>query len=408
MLFSGIFHARRMKKFLFSGGLILAIVLITFLRILRPERFVNPELFANLTLFITEMKASSFILLPNRWLGESIFHFLNKGININTLIFISLLFLTSYVTAVMLLVVFKKFHYKGWALLQEGEIVHFREKMLRAAQSETFPERMEGAKKVSRFLSFIHPQSRVLLKKDLFCQMRDEKNIHQMLILLSLIVIYLFSISALPMNWEVYYAAQIKYIVSFFNLGLILVILASLCSRLVYPAVVSEGAFLWLLKTSPVSSGRYGWTKFLLFFIPLFIVGQLLIISSSFFIGIEKTFVILSILTVTLVCASFVGMSIAFGISNMKKRTSDTQREQIRTGSTAYMLASVLLILVTLVLEIIPTFLYFLKEAKQGVFTQKVWILIGAVIFVLLLMNSFVTVISMRLSMKKIDNLQPN
>jgi hypothetical protein len=92
----------------------------------------------------------------------------------------------------------------------------------------------------------------------------------------------------------------------------------------------------------------------------------------------------------------------------MKKRTSDTQREQIRTGSTAYMLASVLLILVTLVLEIIPTFLYFLKEAKQGVFTQKVWILIGAVIFVLLLMNSFVTVISMRLSMKKIDNLQPN
>ena len=135
-------------------------------------------------------------------------------------------------------------------------------------------------------------QSRMFIKKDLLYQIRDVKNLHQILIIFSLIVVYLFSIASLPLNWE-YYAVQLKYIISFFNLGLILIIIASLCSRLVYPAVVSEGNFLWIIKTSPITPKRYIWTKFLFFFIPIFALGQLLAIVSSFSIGTEKIFILL-------------------------------------------------------------------------------------------------------------------
>ena len=407
ILLSSIFHVGKMKKFLLSAGLVLAICLIIFLRVLRPERFVNPELFANLTLFLTEMKTPSFILMPNRWLSESIFNFVAGNFSSDTLLFISSLFLTSYVTGVILLAAFKRYHYKGWALLQEGGTVRSKGEKLRGAGTGQLSEGVMIAKPAKPLLRLVDPQSRMFIKKDLLYQIRDEKNIQQFVILLVLIVIYLFSISALPVNWE-YYAVQLKYIISFFNLGLILIIIASLCSRIVYPAVVSEGIFLWIIKTSPATSKRYTWTKFLFFFIPVLVIGQLLVISSSFLIDIEKAFILLEVITTTLVCASFVSMAAFFGIFDMKKIMADTQREQMKTGSTVYMLSSVFLILLTLALEIVPTFLFFLKEAKKGVFSQKVWIILGAVVLALVLVNFFITAISMRLSMKKIDNLQPS
>jgi ABC-2 type transport system permease protein len=399
---SSIFCIRKLKKFLLSTGIVIVVLSVTMLRIFKPERFVNPELFANLTLFISEIKTPSFILLPNRWLSESLFNFLSKSFSSNTLIFISLLFLTSYITTVFLQIIFKRYYYRGWGVLQEGDIT-LKGKRLQASLITPVAKEIKISKFVEPLMRMLNTQSRMFIKKDLLYQIRDVKNIHQIFILLLLIIVYLFSIASLPLNWE-YYAVQLKYIISFFNLGLILIIIASLCSRLVYPAVISEETSLWIIKTSPMTPKRYIWTKFLLFFIPIFILGQLLITLSSFFIGIEKAFILLKIITTTLLTFSLVSLAIVFSISDLKHTIS--VKEQPRAGSTAYMLISVFLIFFTLALEIIPVFLYFLKEARKGTFTQTAWIAIGAIIFVLFLVNLLVTALSIHLSMKKIDNLQ--
>ena len=399
ILLSNIFHIRRLKKYLLSTGIVAVVLLVTLLRIFKPERFVNPELFANLTLFISEIKTPSFILLPNRWLSESLFNFLGKSFSANTLIFISLLCLTSYITTVFLQIIFKRYHYRGWGLLQEGDIT-LKGKRLQASLITPAAKGITISKFIGPLMRMLDTQSRMFIKKDLLYQIRDEKNLHQILIIFSLIVVYLFSIASLPLNWE-YYAVQLKYIISFFNLGLILIIIASLCSRLVYPAVVSEGNFLWIIKTSPITLKRYIWTKFLFFFIPIFALGQLLTIVSSFSIGTEKIFILLEVITTALLTFSLVSLSLVFSISDLK-----SVKEQTKTGSTAYMLISVFLILFTLALEVIPVFLYFLKEAGKGAFTRTAWIAIGVMISVLFLVNLAATALSIRLSMKKIGNLQ--
>jgi ABC-2 type transport system permease protein len=398
LLLSNIFHIRRLKKYLLSTGIVAVVLLVTLLRIFKPERFVNPELFANLTLFIGEIKTPSFILLPNRWLSESLFNFLGKSFSSNTLIFISLLCLTSYITTVFLRTIFKRYHYRGWELLQEGDIT-FKGQRLQATLITPAKNGITISKFIGPLIRMLDVQSRMFIKKDLLYQIRDEKNIQQMFIILSLIIIYLFSISALPLNWE-YYAVQLKYIISFFNLGLILIIIASLCSRLVYPAVVSEGSFLWIIKTSPITPKRYILTKFLFFFIPIFALGQLLTIVSSFSIGTEKIFILLEVITTALLTFSLVGLAVVFSISDLK-----SVKEQTKTGSTAYMLISVFLILFTLALEVIPVFLYFLREAGKGAFTRTALIAIGVMISVLFLVNLAVAALSMRLSIKKLDNL---
>jgi ABC-2 type transport system permease protein len=395
ILISGVFQIRKLKNFMFSAGVISAVAIAALLRFFSPERFVNPELFANLTLFLSEIKAPFFILLPNRWISESIFNFLGKSLNIYTIIFISLLILTAYITTILSQIIFQRYHYRGWGLFQKGGII------------------LEGKRHYStmkffyRLLSIFNRKSIVLTGKDLLYQIRDVTNIHQIFILFSLIVIYLFSISALPLNWE-YFSRQLRYIVSFFNLGLILIIITSICSRIIYPAIVSEGSFLWLIKTSPIRTKRYIRSKFFFFFIPVFLIGQILTIVSSYLIGIEKEVFFLKIFTTFILSLSLVSLAVFFGISDLRHKINEVSDEQTRSGSTIYMIVSVFLIFFTLTIEIIPLFLYFLKGTTKMALTVIGWYLIGGVISILLLANLIIIYMSIYLSNKRFDELQIN
>ncbi len=402
MFVSSLFSVRRFKKLLVSASIVVVVLLVTLLRVLKPERFVNPELFANLTLFISELRTPSFILLPSRWLSDSLFAFLRGSFNFDALIVLVLLFLTSYVTSILLLGIFKKCHYKGWTLLQEGDII-LRGRVARARRSITFPWRQAVGSVIGTLSKAIGVQSAVLVKKDFLSQLRDAQNVHQVLIIGSLISVYLFSVASLPLNWEGY-AVQLKYIISFFNLGLVLIIVAAICSRLVYPVVSSEAISSWIMKTSPMTPKRYVWTKFFFFLIPVFVFSQVLTIFSSFFIGIEGAFRTLIIVTTALLSMSLVSIAITFGVSEFKLGAVANQ-EQVRAGSTAYMFVSVFLILFTLALEIVPIFLYFLKEATKGEFTQRGWQVAAMVIVTVLLANLVATLLSIRLGIKRFGKL---
>lgn len=392
IMLSGIFHIRRIRRFLLSAGVITVIIIVTLIRLFKPERFVNPEFFANLKLFLVELKTPSFILLPNRWLSEAIFNYIDKDFK-DLIIYVPVLLLTSYITTLMLTSIYRRFYYRGWSLLQGGSAVSGKRKRY-------MPRIFDGLKWLP-----IDIQRLAILKKDILYQVKDIRNIHQHLILLSLIIIYLFSIASVPLNW-VEYAVELKYIVSFFNLGLILIIIASLSSKLVYPAILSEGRALWAIKTSPLMSGRYIWTKFIFLLIPILIVGMSLIAFSSFFIRIEGALFGIVILTTVLLCISLVGMAIGFSISDLKNMVSAGEEEEIKTGNTIYMIISVILVLFTLALGVIPIYLYFLKESAGAEFTQKAWLIIGGAVSVLLFVNILITFISMRFSIKRFEDIQ--
>jgi len=99
-------------------------------------------------------------------------------------------------------------------------------------------------------------------------------------------------------------------------------------------------------------------------------------------------------------------MAIVFGISDLRQTINEEVKEQTGTGNTIYMIVSVFFILFTLTLEIIPVFLYFLKEAAKITFTAKAWLIIGGMLFILFLVNLLVTSISIHLSIKRYEKLQ--
>lgn len=406
LIIAGLFNIGKLKKVLLSAGLFAVALIVLLVRVFEPERFVNPQLFANATLFLSETKAPAFVLLPNRWISEALFSLVTNKVNSDAYIFIALLFLTVYITGVFAHIIFKKFHNRGWKLLQEGEGSAEERK-------KTFLHKLANKVSVTgffiKFVSLLfNTETAMLIKKEFAYQTRDSKNVNQLLILLTLIVVYLFSIAALPLNWnDIAQAVRLKHFVSLFNLGIVLIILSSICSRVIYPIILYEGPGLWAIKTSPVSSIRYILTKSFFFFIPLFFLGQTLTIVSSYFINIERELIVIKSATTGVMSLSLVSMAILFGISNLRQTLkSESDKGEAKSGNTMYMLLSVLLISLTLLAEFIGIFYYFLNEPVLLTLTQSPkQILFGAIALIAVL-NIFITVVSTMMSIRKFRRLE--
>lgn len=389
------FRPSKIRVFLVSSGIALFAALVILFRIFRPEQFVNPELFANLTLFVSELKTPSFILFPNRWIGETVFTYL-EGRFSTALLFATMLLLTAYLSSVLALIMFKGSFTAGWSRMQEGSSAHLATR----TRGSSFDSLL------SSVLLLSSRASRAIARKDILYQFRDIKNINQIILLFSLITVYLFSISALPLNWESTYNFQLKYIIAFMNLGLVLFILSALCSRIIYNAIISEASYIWIYKTSPSTPKRFILTKFLFFCIPLSIITAVLILFSFHFINVERALITLIFLTAILSGFSLSSMAIAFGVADIRQKLKDPGKEQTGAESALYLIVSLLFIGLTLLLEAVPVYFYFMKESGSAIFIEKTWIVLGITLGGIVLLNLGITVVSIQKSVKRYNDLQ--
>lgn len=390
-----LFKPGKIKAFLLSSGITLFAILVLLFRIFKPEKFVNPEFFANLTLFVSELKTPSSILFPSRWIGEAIFTFLVGRLS-TTLFFATVLLLTTYLSSILAMIMFNRFFVAGWLRMQEGSSTNFKPR----THGSFISSLLSGM-----FFSSTR-ESRAIVKKDILYQFRDIKNINQVILLFSLIAIYLFSISALPLNWESTYILQLKYIVAFMNLGLVLFIVSALCSRIVYNAILSEIPYIWIYKTSPLTPTRFIITKFFFFSIPLIMITATLILFSSHFINVERAIIGLILLTGVLSGFSLSGMAIAFGVADITQNLKDSGKEPAGSESSLYLLISLLFIGLILLLDAVPVYFYFMKEAGKATPFERTWLVLGIAVGMNVLLNLGVTIGSLWKSINKHNKLQ--
>ncbi len=379
-------HARRLKNISVATLIISAVLFITVLRLLRPEYLVNPELFANLTIFITELKTPSFILLPSRWLSEVISRLSEKKADTDTLLFLSAIISTSYIIFLLTMEIFKKYFYSGWERLQEGVIKSSRLSLLKL---QTL---------VEKIFSWTGQEIRALIKKEIISYIRDSRNLQELPVLFALIIIYAFSISALPLNWEGY-AERLRYMASLFNTGIIMIIISALSARVVYP-LLSEGPSTWLIKTSPVSIDRYICTRYFLFLLPLFSIGEGLIIFSIFFISVQKAYQIGLILTTGLSTSSILSITFLSGFSKKGIINSLTDSEKPRAPAI-YMLISLFIIGINLLFMIIPVLDLFRSETGK-INTN----FLNLSYCIIVIINTLITFLSLQQSIKKYRRLE--
>jgi ABC-2 type transport system permease protein len=223
--------------FVFFGLLLLVMLIVTF-RLMRPERLVNPETFATLILYLRDMGTPSSPLLPTTWAFDSLNAALS-GRRGETLFHLSLAWSCAAALTFVVTWFAGAFYFAGYTKAQTTAEKLFPHKETLRGNRHRFWERFSGpgwAFAVKEFRTFF----------------RDQTQWPQLFLIATLIVIYLYNFSVLPLGQSKIKTIYLQNIFSFLNMGLASFVLTAVAARFVYPAVSFEGDAFWIVRAAPI------------------------------------------------------------------------------------------------------------------------------------------------------------
>jgi ABC-2 type transport system permease protein len=279
-------------------GLLTGSILLSAIRVMQPEQLVTAEGKMRLVTFVQNLYKPWMTALPSEWVTNILFaqsqnNFI--GIMVN---FLSL-FIVAFLLVLIVYVVAKFFYKRTWAdAVVMSPAVHKEvgwQIMLRV-----FPYSLRG-----------------LIRKDLLSFNRNTMEKGSLLILIPLGFVYLYSMYVLNrhiqnVNEEQIFSFLYVYLFNFFYAS---VVISGLSGRWVLPSVSSEGNNFKLIKKSSTSLKDFLKAKFFLGFIPLLLLGQMLILCSSFILHLQFYFVLVSVFTMGILCWGITLISLIIGMS---------------------------------------------------------------------------------------------
>jgi hypothetical protein len=108
-------------------------------------------------------------------------------------------------------------------------------------------------------------------------------------------------------------------------MGLALFVLTAVTARFAYPAVSMEREAFWLVKASPLSIRTFLWIKFFIYYFPLLILTEVLIVATNILLQVTPFMMTLSTLTVF-----FTVPGIVSRLPGFQSRKSDPDDNQFR------------------------------------------------------------------------------
>ena len=194
-----------------------------------------------------------------------------------------------------------------------------------------------------------------LLWKERVAFFRDVKHWSQMLLIVGLVFVYLFSISRLPHD-----APEFWSLIAFLNVGTAGFVIAALGLRFTFPAISLEGRGWWILKSSPLTIGQIMRQKFFFSLAPTLAVALILGWMTTRFIGADRFTTQVSIAALLGVAVVLCGMGVGLGALFPRFTVENVHQIESSLGGFVYMAASLFYIGGTLSILAWPMRMHFL------------------------------------------------
>lgn len=164
---------------------------------------------------------------------------------------------------------------------------------------------------------------------------RDVKHWSQILLVLGLIFVYLFSIQRLPLDDE-----NLRGLVSFLNIGTAGFVIAALGLRFTYPSISIEGRSWWVVRSAPVSIDDLMRQKFLFSAIPMTALALILSVSTNYLLEADRFTAIVSTASLLVISWAICSMGIGFGALFPMFTVENIHQIESSLGGFVYMAAS--------------------------------------------------------------------
>jgi len=346
LLLVNTFPARRARDILMLMGLLFAASLVMLLRFIRPEQLMKVESLPDLTDFFATLQSPITPMLPSFWAGEALFASLRGGID---WLHFSALWTTAIAAVVVVRMANERWYFTGYSRAQESPKARFTQLRQLEAAVRLLP------------LSTIRRQ---LLIKDLKIFLRDVSQWSQLLLLMALVLVYLYNFRVLDLERIPYMTAVVKNLYAFVNLAMAGFVMATVAVRFVFPAVSSEGAAFWIIRTSPVPLRDFLCSKFWTGLVPVLALTEILTVVGNEFLGVDPFVKVMAALAIVFMSFALVGLAIGLG-ARYPRFNADPTQVAGSYGGVAFMIQAVLFVIVMIGLLGWPASIYLFQHARH-------------------------------------------
>lgn len=348
-----LFPARRTKDVVMLLSVLLIMGLFLLFRFLRPERLVNPEAFFSVMHYVSTLKGTDSPYLPTHWIAEVLWgQLLAGGRGSSQWFFATLTWSTAGALVVINTWLARGIYYRGYSKSQQAK-----------------KRKMQGGGILESMIRGLTPmlgeEQRALIAKDIRTFFRDNTQWSQLLLLGALIVVYLYNFTVLPLDKSPIRVDFLQNELAFFNMGLAGFVLSAVSARFVFTSVSSEGEAYWLVRSSPLSTWRFLWAKYLLFILPMLVLVEALIILTNYLLEVSDLMMILSSLTMGFMSFGIVALAVGLGAAYPRFRYENISQVATGFGGVVYMIMSTLFIGVVIVLEAGPVYILFMADMHE-------------------------------------------
>ncbi len=301
--------------------------------------------------------------LPNHWIAEALYWTM-RGEPSYAISYSLLLLGTTVIAFGGMTIAGQRLFYKSWlsslevSMAGETHFKRFRFLDLTAA-------------------SRLNSQTSVLLKKEIWIFLRDPSQWIHLGIIAILVATFLVSVAGIDFKQPLPSFQTLSYIVLLiFSIFLI----ASIALRFVFPNISAEGLNFWSVLSAPVPRRKVFRIKFLLAFLPLLFLSELLMIFSHRSLG--KYSAVIVAATVVMLCSSFalVGLNLGAGSFFANYREKNPIRIASSQSATLTFLFCIVYIVVLIGVLILPLSGYFGHLLRDTPFSMETfWYAIGVI-----------------------------
>ena len=380
--------ARRIRSMSIFFGLCLFLVLFFAFRFLQPERLVDPEVFSTTLVYLKSLKTPAPPYLPSTWACDSLKAALSGHIQ-QGMFHMALSWTWAGVMVFMAIIIADAQYFKGLSKAQTAQVRLFR-------------NRFSGI----HCQGFLPGPVRAFINKEIRTFFRDQTQWSQLFLIAALVVIYLYNFNALPLEKAPIKTVYLQNLLSFLNMGLAGFVLTAITARFAYPAVSIEREAFWLVKSVPIALRSYLWIKFFIYFLPLLILTEILIIATNILLKVTPFMMALSTTTIFFLVPGVVAMGIGFGAAYPDFKTDNPAQTVTSFGGILFMMVCGGYIGAVIFIEAGPVYNIFMADIREKGLTVFEWTWVTGSFVLVLLLSIAAIIIPMKFGEKKLSELQ--
>ncbi len=376
--------ASRMKNIFLFFSILFFVVLYIAIRFLRPELLVDPEVFDTVLVYITALNTPSSPFLPSTWAFDSIKAALNGSVA-DGLYHTALSWSFAATMVFVNIIAASILYFKGFSKTQAAQV-----------------RLVKNSSAWSWVFHFLPGPIRAFTEKEVRTFFRDQTQWSQLFLIAALVVIYIYNFNVLPIEKSPIKTIYLQNLLSFLNMGLALFVLTAVTGRFAYPAVSAEKDAFWIIKSVPSPLKSFLWIKFFIYYFPLLVLSEILIVATNILLHVTPFMMVLSTVTVFFLVPGIVAMGIGFGAAYPDFKAENPAQTVTSFGGLVFMMLCAGYIGAVIVIEAGPVYNLFMADMHGRALTLFEWIWIIGSFSIAFVISILAILLPMRFGERKL------